>query len=427
MTETRVPLTYEMVRERLLSMPRFAEVGNRAAHFALDQIKAFLHDAGDFSTYLPAIHVAGTNGKGTVCSMLAAVYTQAGYRTGLYTSPHLLDVRERFRIDGEMMSEADLVAFFEEMDTLLQRHPLTFFELTTVIAFWYFNRKGVDIAIIETGLGGRLDATNVITPMCSVITSIGLDHMDQLGSTLKEIAREKAGILKRGVPFVTSLYNTEPFAELLSQGCKAGAYYRPLTSFPHHVCTDVPSTFEKRNIDLVYTVVKELGNWYPITDEGFMKALSNVRKWSGLQGRMEQIGTVNGGGHMYFDGSHNADALDSLKEYLSAKYDLTSATVVVAMMKDKLSMSMQSFMNTFQKVYFVELNQPRACKLEEFRVVCPDVLPLIPDSTSRDMLINESKTRLVLFTGSFYFYSVVSEWMGSENTTTSYEQKTASH
>jgi dihydrofolate synthase/folylpolyglutamate synthase len=149
----------------------------------------------------PTIHVAGTNGKGSVCTKLAASLQKAGYTTGLYTSPHISTFRERIRVGGEMISEEEMAALLEEVTFHLEV-PATFFEIATLIAFLHFQRKGVEIAVIETGLGGRLDATNVITPLVSIITSIGYDHTDVLGTSLDEIAREKAGIIKRGVPVI---------------------------------------------------------------------------------------------------------------------------------------------------------------------------------------------------------------------------------
>lgn len=416
MTKQSARLTYKQVQDRLLSMPRFADVGDRAANFALEQIQNFLHDTGDFSKNIPAIHVAGTNGKGTVCSMLASVYTRSGYKTGLYTSPHLTDVRERFRIDGEIMPESELIDFFEEMDVVLARHTLTFFELTTVIAFWYFNRKGVDIAIIETGLGGRLDATNIITPVCSVITSIGMDHMEQLGNTIEEIAAEKAGILKKKIPFITGDIHGTAQQVIRERGEAIGAIALNRLTYPTKLMTDVPSVFEKTNIDLVYTITQKLSEQYPLDDIHFREALSDVRTYSGLQGRLQKLHPQY---NLYFDGAHNVDGLNALGAYLEKKYDLQSSSVVVAMMKDKLSKSMQSFFERFGKVYFFELNQPRLAKLADFQTICPIATQIYPTQDIVESLRNQSKTQLVLFTGSFYFYSVVSEWMGTYKTTTS--------
>ncbi|MCK7535931.1 MAG: Mur ligase family protein [Marinilabiliales bacterium] len=153
-------------------------------------------------TKFRSVHVAGTNGKGSVSHMIASVLQEAGYRTGLYTSPHLKDFRERIRVDGQMMGEEDVVSFVGTHDELIRRVQPSFFELTVAMAFDYFARMNVDVAVIEVGMGGRLDSTNIITPVLSVITNIGHDHMEFLGDTLAAVAGEKAGIIKEGVPVV---------------------------------------------------------------------------------------------------------------------------------------------------------------------------------------------------------------------------------
>ncbi|MEX2602115.1 MAG: Mur ligase family protein, partial [Balneolaceae bacterium] len=195
--------TAEDLHNYLESIPMFGRVGASATRFVLDYMEEFSRRMGNPQNGFRSIHVAGTNGKGTTCQMLASVYMEAGYRVGLYTSPHLTRIHERFRVNDETITDEELLEFFRRYERDLEEVPLTYFELSTAIAFWYLNRQNVDLAIIETGLGGRLDATNVITPEVSVITSISLDHTDFLGNTIGEIAREKAGIIKSGRPVVT--------------------------------------------------------------------------------------------------------------------------------------------------------------------------------------------------------------------------------
>jgi len=170
--------------------------------FGLSNIRALLSSVGNPQDTFPSIHVAGTNGKGSTCSFLASIFMEAGYRTGLYTSPHLIRFTERIRINGREISERRLVRYLESLRPAVESCRATFFEATTCIAFQYFADEGVDIAVIETGLGGRLDSTNVISPLASVITNIALDHTRELGSTLSAIAREKGGIIKPGIPVV---------------------------------------------------------------------------------------------------------------------------------------------------------------------------------------------------------------------------------
>ena len=189
--------------------PMYQRIGGLAYKEGLEGMTALDALLGTPHARFLTIHVAGTNGKGSVSHMLAAVLQKAGYRTGLYTSPHLLDFRERMRINGEMISQEEVLAFVEKHKTDLEALQPSFFEITTALAFDYFARHKVDIAVIETGMGGRLDASNVIQPILSVITNVGLDHCEHLGNSLALIAAEKAGIMKPGVPVVIGERHTE--------------------------------------------------------------------------------------------------------------------------------------------------------------------------------------------------------------------------
>lgn len=196
-------MTYQESIEYLFTaMPSFQVVGGDAYKPGLERIESFCGVLDNPQCRYRVLHVAGTNGKGSTSHMLASVLESAGYRVGLFTSPHLRDFRERMRVDGEMISEGEVVAFVEHNRTEMERLGLSFFEMTAAMAFDYFARSEVDVAVIETGLGGRLDATNIVTPELSIITNIGLDHMQYLGSTLSAIAGEKAGIIKSGRPVI---------------------------------------------------------------------------------------------------------------------------------------------------------------------------------------------------------------------------------
>jgi dihydrofolate synthase/folylpolyglutamate synthase len=173
---------------------------NRGIKLGLENTQEFLDLLGNPQKKIKCIHVAGSNGKGSTSSFIASILTEAGYKTGLYTSPHFIRYNERIRINGQIIPDKYVIAFMEEYEKLIYDTNLTFFEVTTVLAFKYFADKEVDYAIIETGLGGRLDATNVINPLASVITSISLEHTNILGNTIEEIAKEKGGIIKPGVP-----------------------------------------------------------------------------------------------------------------------------------------------------------------------------------------------------------------------------------
>src|SRR5690554_94286 len=185
-------------------LPMFSKQGKSAIKKDLVNIKKLCGTLGNPHQQFKSIHVAGTNGKGSTSHMLAAVLQTAGYKTGLYTSPHLLDFRERIRVNGEMISKEEVVYFVEQHKTLIEEIEPSFFEVTVAMAFYIFAKQGVDFAIIETGLGGRLDSTNIINPIISIITNISLDHVNILGNNLQEIAKEKAGIIKENTPVVIS-------------------------------------------------------------------------------------------------------------------------------------------------------------------------------------------------------------------------------
>lgn len=185
------------VYKYLEAIPPFKERGEEAADFTLDRFRDYCKEAGNPQDQFPSVHVAGSNGKGSTCQIISSIYDEADYKVGVFTSPHLLVYNERFTINGKQISDEDLVDFFSSHRTLIERFHLTYFEVCTALAFWWFAKREVDIAIIEVGLGGRLDATNIIHPLASVITTITYDHMNILGDTIAEIATEKAGIIKR--------------------------------------------------------------------------------------------------------------------------------------------------------------------------------------------------------------------------------------
>ena len=209
--------------ERLVALPRFATSGAGAYRPGLHRMRALLAAMGDPHRAAPVVHVAGTNGKGSTSSFIASVATASGMRVGLHTSPHLVEVGERMRVDGTPASDAWIEAATERYADVFERIGPSFFEATTALSFLYFAEQGVELAVVEVGLGGRLDATNVVTPVVSVVTHIGLDHTDLLGDTLAAVAREKAGIAKPGVPLVHAVASPEASAALADEARHHGA------------------------------------------------------------------------------------------------------------------------------------------------------------------------------------------------------------
>lgn len=238
-----------------------------------------------------SIHVAGTNGKGSTSHMLASILQEAGYKVGLYTSPHLKDFRERIKINGACVSKQFVIGFIKRNTSFLNQHSLSFFEMTVGMAFDYFAKQKVDIAIIEVGLGGRLDSTNIITPEVSVITNIGFDHMQFLGDTLEQIAFEKAGIIKDKIPVVIgeTQLETKPVFHKISKERKAAIYYAD-ASVGKLYESDLKGSYQKHNIKTVVATISELKKkGYKIAEGNIIDGLSNVIKNTGLQGRWQVL------------------------------------------------------------------------------------------------------------------------------------------
>ena len=302
----------------------------------LENITRLLEYLGRPDREFPSIHVAGTNGKGSVSAMLAAVHRSAGKKTGLYTSPHLVDFRERIRIDGQMISEAEVLKFLERVWPKVEEIQSTFFEVTTAMAFDHFARHKVDIAIIETGLGGRLDATNALErPLATVITSIGYDHMAQLGPTLESIAGEKAGIFKHGVPAVVNCKRSlEPvFRE---RAKKVGAPISFVRERKAGTAWPVPFAGEhqKKNVATVQATLAVLP--YRIPASVARRGVRNTAELTGLRGRLERIDhpeLTRRKIKLIVDVGHNPQAIEAIGKQFAARQ--RKPIVVAGLMKDK--------------------------------------------------------------------------------------------
>lgn len=283
-------MNYQQTIEDLFArLPMYQRVGKAAFKKDLNNIIALCESLGDPQAEFNCIHVAGTNGKGSCSHMLASILQEAGYKTGLYTSPHLRDFRERIRVNGQCISESAVVDFVEDNKDLIDQIQPSFFEITVAMAFLHFAREKVDIAVIETGLGGRLDSTNIVTPELSVITNIGWDHMDMLGDTLSKIAVEKAGIIKDGKPVLIGerQVETTPVFEKIAADRRA----------PLHFAEDIEpdgtiGSFRDLNKRTVRAAVRLLG------DQGFRidrkpaeKIIRDFPKGSTLKGRWQALGT----------------------------------------------------------------------------------------------------------------------------------------
>jgi len=284
-------MTYkETVEWMFAQLPMYQMQGASAYKVDLTNTLLLTAHLGNPEKEIKTIHIAGTNGKGSVSNMLASILQEAGYKTGLYTSPHLKDFRERIKINGKDIPENFVCSFIEQNKAFFEANNLSFFEMTVGLAFEYFKHENVDIAIIETGLGGRLDSTNVITPLVSVITNIGMDHTQFLGNTLTAIAGEKAGIIKPGIPVVIGEYNSEtkPVFE-----AKAKLESSPLFFASDEVTTDYPSDlvgdYQFSNRKTVVKTIEVLQQYLSVPEKAIAKGLLNVVSNTGFLGRWQQI------------------------------------------------------------------------------------------------------------------------------------------
>jgi dihydrofolate synthase/folylpolyglutamate synthase len=367
----------------------FSKEGKTAIRPGVKNITKFCQKLENPQEKLKSVHIGGTNGKGSTSHMLAAVLQEAGYKTGLYTSPHLREFRERIRINGEMISEDEVVQFVKSQQTFIDDLDPSFFEVTLAMAFEYFAVNKVDIAIIEVGLGGRLDSTNIINPILSVISNIGYDHMNVLGNTLEEIAFEKAGIIKTNTPviisqrqvdiqevFIRKAYDTQStitFAsddweitraaiqnnpsELLNLEVKQKQIDKKKVFKFENIELDLTGSYQLKNLAGVLSALEELKSQaYQIEDQHIISALAKVKIRTGLMGRWQTLGTKP---LIICDTGHNEDGIkEVLKNIKLSKYK--NLHMVIGMVKDKDISKILSLLPLEATYYFCEPNIPRA-------------------------------------------------------------------
>jgi len=375
-------MTYSETLDYLFSqLPMFSRLGAAAVKEGLTNTIALCDALGDPQKKFKSIHIAGTNGKGSTSHMVASILQHAGYKTGLYTSPHLKDFRERIKINGEVCPEQFVIDFTKKIMPLIEKLQPSFFEITVAMAFDYFAQNNVDVAVIEVGLGGRLDSTNIITPELSVITNIGLDHIQLLGDTLTKIAYEKAGIIKKGIPVIIgeALPETRPVFEekatlenapIIFAGEKR--YVTGWNYINHHLeinvadkqtderrkyRLDLPGVYQTKNIITVLEVAHYLqqATW-SITDKSIEQGIAHAKKTTGLHGRWE---VIQQSPVIVLDVAHNADGLKLVAEQL----ELTTYNklhIVIGMVKDKDVAASLSLLPKYATYYFTKAKLPRA-------------------------------------------------------------------
>lgn len=321
-----------------------------------------------------SIHIAGTNGKGSCSHLLASVFQEAGYKTGLYTSPHLKDFRERIRINGEMISEKKVVQFVEEHSIDFKDISPSFFEWTVALAFDHFANEAVDIAIIETGLGGRLDSTNVIRPILSVITNIDWDHMDMLGDTLEKIAIEKAGIIKEGTPVVIG--NRSGVEEVFIQKAKeknAAITFTENLHLAEEVKSDLEGEYQLENLKTVFgiwlAIRKNEKIEFAISYPQFLRGIQKSKINTSFRGRWEIILTKP---KTIVDVAHNEAGLKiTLRQLQKEKFD--QLHIVLGMVKDKDLSKILSLFPTNANYYFCAAKIPRSLTAAELKKAANEI------------------------------------------------------
>ncbi|MEO9003262.1 MAG: folylpolyglutamate synthase/dihydrofolate synthase family protein [Ginsengibacter sp.] len=381
-------MTYEEAIHYLYNkLPMFSRSGAKAYKADLKNTIALCNFLNNPQDRIKTIHIAGTNGKGSVSHMLAAIFQENGYKTGLYTSPHLKDFRERIKINDRMIQKDFLSQFVKKTKAISEEINPSFFELTFVMALDYFAQQEVDIAIIETGLGGRLDSTNVITPILCVITNISYDHTDILGDTLEKIAYEKAGIIKPDVPVIIGEYqpatkkifeekSTETHSpilfaqeefeivsaeynisyldiEVLDKKLKHKSAYR----------LDLNGLYQQKNILPVLTAVDLLKNTFSLNHEKVKNALSNVKKLTGLHGRWE---VIHENPTVALDVAHNEDGIKQLANQINLT-KFQQLHIIFGMVKDKDIGKVLVQLPKNATYYFTKAQNPRALPENELR------------------------------------------------------------
>ncbi|WP_312188977.1 folylpolyglutamate synthase/dihydrofolate synthase family protein [Sphingobacterium sp.] len=369
-------------------LPMFTRDGASAFKKDLDNTIRLCNALDNPQRKFKTLHIAGTNGKGSTSHMLAAILAEAGYKTGLYTSPHLLDFRERIRVNGQLCEKEFVVDFVNTHRELIEEVSPSFFEITVAMAFDYFHQSQVDIAVIEVGLGGRLDSTNIIQPLLSVITNIGFDHMNLLGNTLGEIASEKAGIIKRNTPVVISEYAEETAPVFLDKAALEQApiqfasqvYQTAMLHVDQDYLTiqaidlggdskeyqlDLKGSYQVKNLAGVLLAVDELRKQgFEIGDEHIHNALRRVQLTTGIQGRWQ---TLSKEPFVICDTGHNEDGIhEVLKNLATIKYD--KLHFVIGAMRDKDLSHMLPYLPKDAVYYFSAPAMPRAMPADLLRL-----------------------------------------------------------
>ena len=415
-------------------LPVFHRMGAKALKPGLDNTIRLCAALGNPHEKFPSVHVAGTNGKGSTSHMLASIYAEAGFKVGLYTSPHLKSFTERIRINGQPIPESEVVEFVEQTKTLVDTVEPSFFELTVAMAFDYFAREQVDLAIIEVGLGGRLDSTNIITPLASLITNIGYDHTDILGDTLFLIASQKAGIIKPGIPAVVGEWvgETRPVFTTVAEANNAPLFFasdrfstldlglkkeqrlveisdrNAPNSFPVQYSLELAGAYQLRNLPAILQIVDLLQSQFPASRSAIGEGLAKTVRNTGLQGRFQTIQTRP---RVVLDTAHNESGIKALMQTINT-IPHTQLRIVIGLVSDKDPQPVLDQLPHSAVYYLCKADSPRSLSVEQladyFQANQLTFSVFNNVNNALQQAIHESKyTELIVVTGSTYVVSEV--------------------
>jgi dihydrofolate synthase / folylpolyglutamate synthase len=388
------------------------------ANFGLENTSRLAALAGNPHERLRFIHVAGTNGKGSTCAMLESIYRAAGLHVGLFTSPHLVAFGERIQVNRQWIREDQIIRLVTELQPLLKQfsagHP-TFFEVVTVMALQHFDEQECDLVIWETGMGGRLDATNIVVPLASVITNVDFDHQQWLGHTIDKIASEKAGIIKPGVPVVTATENREALAVIADVARRAGS---PLTSVDSTgvdrppldaIQLPLPGRHQRLNAALAVATVDVLSDRLPVSRDAIREGLSTVQ-WSG---RMQSV-RLPGDRSVLLDGAHNRAGAEVLAREFPKQFPGSRPTLVFGVLGDKDWKSMAAVLAPLAaRVILVPVKSERTLSPREMMSVWPEANPSVSVCASlAEAFEAAAKETVVIVTGSLYLVGEALELLG---------------
>lgn len=408
--------------EKLFSLHQFGiKLGLEQTFLLLDRI-------GNPHTKLKTFHIAGSNGKGSTASFIASILMEAGYKVGLYTSPHFVKFNERIRINGKMISDEYVASFVTSLEDYIDKNNPTFFEITTALAFKYFEEEKVDFAVIETGLGGRLDATNVIQPISSVITSISLEHTQHLGDTIEKIASEKAGIIKPNTLVFVGRMNVHAEKVFQDKAADSNCRYFSIVDFTKKENGRVVVSLNEKSFSIystplrgehqhfnsalaVKTVCESLG-----INDGFVfsRGIKNVIRNTSLEGRYEIVCEQP---KVIFDSAHNTEGVKIFVEEFSKEYKSYSERILIfGVMKDKaISEMLAALKPYFNKIFAAQIQIDRAASIDELITIAAKegikVLPLADPAHFIQEYLKENKNKCLVVLGSIYLLGEIKSKM----------------